>query len=152
MPDFKFRLKTCLRLSEQKLDERKIQMAKETALLLESSQSRDEQKKDWNKAMNGQREAGLVKPDSLGLWSDFTFRQLHLLRQREEELLLREKVAEKSRSELIEAKRECEKLMRLREKQEKALKSLSDHREQMNLDEIAQVQYCHKLTIRTTDL
>ncbi|HWQ89477.1 MAG TPA: flagellar protein FliJ [Desulfitobacteriaceae bacterium] len=152
MPLFKFRLKTCLRLAEQKVDERKIQMAKEAAVLQERSISRDEQKKDWHKAMNGQREAGLNQPESLGMWSGFTFRQLNLLRQREEELVLQEEVVERRRSELIEAKRESEKLIRLREKQEIAFKLESDHREQLNLDEIAQDQYCRKLTIRTSDL
>jgi flagellar export protein FliJ len=152
MPVFKFRLKTCLRLAEQKLDERKIQMAQETAVLQEKSLSRDEQKKDWHKAMNSQREAGMNQPDSLGMWSDFTFRQLSLLRQREEELVRQKEVVEGRRSELIEAKRECEKLSRLRKKQEIAFKLASNHSEQINLDEVAQVQYCHKQIISTSDL
>ncbi|MHB8126778.1 MAG: flagellar export protein FliJ [Desulfitobacteriaceae bacterium] len=144
MPGFRFRLKTSLRLAEQKLDERKIQLAKEVANQQELIVIRDQQKNYWNAALEGQRKAGINCPEDLGIWQVFTSKQLGLLRQREHELVLQEELVAKSRLELIEAKRECEKLIRLREKQATAFQLELNHREQVVLDEVGQVQYRNK--------
>ena len=141
MARFSFRLKTSLRLAEQKLDEIKIQLAKELSKLNERGLARDRQNSSWNTALEGQREAGLSRPEDLGIWQIFASKQLTLLRQREQELEMQKELVEKSRLELIEAKRECEKLIRLREKQAKAFQIDQEHREQGILDEMGQVQF-----------
>ena len=141
MSGFSFRLKTSLRLAEQKLDETKIQLAREVANMSERTVARNEQNVCWNKALEGQRQIGLSCPEDLGIWQIFSARQLGLLRQREQELVLQEELVDKSRAELMEAKRECEKLVKLREKHAKAFQLELDHQEQVVLDEVGQVQY-----------
>ena len=145
MPRFSFRLKTSLRLAEQKLDEIKIQLAKEIALMQEQMMARDKQKSSWNKALEGQRQAGLSYPEELGIWQIFASKQLNLLRQREQELVLQEEFVEMIRLDLIEARRECEKLIRLREKKAAVFQAELEHREQGVLDEVGQVQYRNKM-------
>ncbi|MFZ3101252.1 MAG: flagellar FliJ family protein [Desulfitobacteriaceae bacterium] len=141
MPRFNFRLKTSLRLAEQILDEIKIQLAKEVTNLQERTRLRDKQNSQWRTAVEGQREAGLSYPEDLGSWQSFASQQLSLLRQREQELVLQEELVDKSRLELIAAKRECEKLIRLREKQATAFRLKEEHREQGALDEVGQIQF-----------
>lgn len=141
MPGFRFRLKTSLRLAEQRLDDRKIQLAQETANLQERVLTRDNQKEDWIAALASQRKAGLTCPEDLGMWQVFAVRQLRLFRQREQELIVQEEVVANKRSELMEARRDCEKLIRLREKQAIAFQLELNRREQAILDEVAQVQF-----------
>ncbi len=141
MPSFSFRLKTSLRLAEQKLDEIKIKLAKELAIMQERTITRDQQKSSWITALEGQRKAGLSCPSDLGIWQTFTARQLILLRQFEQELILQKESVEKIRLELIEAKRDCEKLIRLREKQATVFQLELERREQGLLDEVGQIQF-----------
>jgi flagellar export protein FliJ len=145
MPGFKFRLQTSLRLAEQKLDDRKIQFAKETANLQERVLTRDNQKESWVVALDCQRKAGLSCPENLGMWQVFAARQLKLLRRCEQELMEQEELVAKKRSELMEARRDCEKLIRLREKQAIAFQLEANRREQVVLDEVAQVLYVRRL-------
>lgn len=141
MPRFSFRLKTSLRLAEQKLDEIKILLAHDIALMQVQTKARDKQRSSWISALEGQRKVGLSYPDELGSWQIFAAQQLMLLRQCEQELVLQEESVEKIRLKLIEANRECEKLIRLREKQATVFQAELDRREQGVLDEVAQVQY-----------
>ena len=145
MPRFSFRLKTSLRLAEQKLDEIKILLAQELALLQAQTIARDKQRRSWLAALEGQRKAGQSYPYDLGIWQIFATQQLILLRQCEQQLVLQEELVEKIRLELIEAKRECEKLDRLREKQAIAFQVELAHREQGVLDEVAQMQHQIKM-------
>lgn len=141
MSGFKFRLKTSLRLAEKKLDDKKIQLAQETARLQDRQSTRDMQIEIWITAMDNQRKAGLNCPEDLGMWQVFTARQLKLLRQYEQDLIIQEELVAKKRTELMEARRDCEKLIKLREKQAQAFQMELNHREQVVLDEVAQVLY-----------
>ncbi|HWQ71503.1 MAG TPA: flagellar FliJ family protein [Desulfitobacteriaceae bacterium] len=145
MPGFRFRLKTSLHLAEQKLDDRKIQLAQETAKLQERIFTREKQKEDWLAALDSQRKAGLSSPEDLGMWQVFTSGQLRLLRKCEQELILQEELVARKRSELMEARRDCEKLLRLREKQAIAFQLEANRREQAVIDEVAQVQYVKQI-------
>lgn len=75
------------------------------------------------------------------MWQVFTARQLKLLRQYEQDLIIQEELVAKKRTELMEARRDCEKLIKLREKQAQAFQMELNYREQVVLDEVAQVLY-----------
>jgi len=139
MARFRFRLEASLKLAQQILETAQLKYAKELQRWQACVQACEVQSLRYEEAQEGQREAGLYRPEDLGICQVFAVRQWQQLlqcqaQQREQELIL-----EKARQCLLEAHREVEKYERLKEKQAEAFKAAELQKEQKVLDETGQV-------------
>ncbi|AHF07785.1 flagellar FliJ family protein [Desulfitobacterium metallireducens] len=139
MPQFKFRLDAPLRLAERELENERRCLAKELEKLHQKKTFCIDKEKQWQKALEGQREAGLKEPEHLGSWQEYAVSLLQQLRKLQQELELQEKVVDVQRLRVRNAHQEQEKLKKLKEKQEAAFWLKEQRREQKALDETGQV-------------
>src|SRR5690554_4462816 len=101
MARFKFRLEAPLRIAQKTLEEEQRILAQEEQKLLQVKDEYFRQQREWEKALEGQREASLKSPQDLGLWLQFSQRQLELLKLKEEEVAQQEEVTALQRQKLI---------------------------------------------------
>lgn len=148
MPRFKFRLEAPLRLAERELDNERRRLAKEMKILQQKQKYCLEKEKQWQRAIEGQREAGLREPERLGIWQAYGASLLQQLRRLQQELALQEKVVEEQRLRVKSAHQEQEKLTKLKEKQEAAFCLNEQRREQKALDEAGQVIYIRQMATK----
>lgn len=139
MPRFKFRLEAALRLAKRQLEDQQRLLAIELEKLYTLQSRCREQEKNWQLALEGQKEAGRKSPQDLGLWQHFASKQLDRLRLTEWETQQQEQVVSEQRQHLLEAHQDAEKLKKLKEKKQAQFKLAEQRREQMILDEAGQV-------------
>lgn len=148
MPRFKYRLEVPLRLAERELEKERRCLAKEIEILQQKQRLCFEKEKQWQRAIEGQREAGVREPESLGIWQAYGASLLQQLRKLQQELALQKRVVEEQRLRVKSAHQEQEKLTRLKEKQEAAFWLNEQHREQKVLDEAGQVVFIRRMANR----
>ncbi|MHB1650881.1 MAG: flagellar export protein FliJ [Desulfitobacteriaceae bacterium] len=141
---FRFRLEASLRLAEKASEEAQRRLAEETRKWQLCLQARDQQQDRWHQALEGQGQAGMAHPETLGLWQAYAKEQNKKLQIREADLVNQERHKEERRSHVVEAHRELEKLKRLKAKQAQAFALSEQRKEQKVLDEVAQVTYWHQ--------
>ena len=139
MPRFKFRLEAALRLAERALEEERRRLAEECEALRLKQIACTQQEIAWRLALDGQREAGIHEPQSLGRWQEYAVLQLKRLRGFQHEVVLQEERVEQQRLQVLEVHQEREKLKKLKGKQEAAFWIKEQRREQQVLDEAGQV-------------
>lgn len=147
MARFKFRLEAPLRIAQKTLEEEQRILAQEEQKLLQVKDEYFRQQREWEKALEGQREASLKSPQDLGLWLQFSQRQLELLKLKEEEVAQQEEVTALQRQKLIEAHQNKEKLEKLRARQEAEFNLMEQRREQAVLDEAGQNNFRRRNTL-----
>lgn len=152
MAGFRFRLEASLRLAEQALDIARRKLAEEVLRWQECSRQAESRKSLWEKAIEGQREAGWHRPQDLGAWQVYSVKQLQLLRASEAELEQQEQRVNQARFVVVAANQELEKFKRLKEKQAKLFLLKEQKRAQAVLDEAGQVLYWQQQNIRTTGI
>ena len=141
MPAFRFRLQVVLKIADQalKLAEQRLaeELRKRTALMEEcyACQTR------LQDALQGKRRALIQTPSELGKWQMYVQQCNKSLQWAKQRLKEQEEVVEKARKIVVEAKREVEKLKRLKEKQWLAFLEEERRNEQKVLDETGQVLY-----------
>lgn len=150
MARFSFRLEASLHLAEQALETAQVEFAQEVQRWKLLVTARELQKEKFNNAQEGQREAGRHRPEELGTWQLFAAEQQRRLHQGNLELRKQELSMENARHVLLEAHREEEKLVRLKEKQAKAFQVVELQKEQKILDETGQVLHWRKTIVKTT--
>ncbi len=138
MARFKFRLETPLRLAQKTLEEEQRLLAQEEKKLLQLQEEYVWQHKEWELALQGQREASINSPQDLGLWQLFSHKQLELLRLKEVEVAQQEEVTTLQRQKLMEAHQNKEKLKKLRARREAEFNLMEQRREQAVIDEAGQ--------------
>lgn len=141
MVRFRFRLEASLRLAEQDLETAQRQLAEAIQRWQVCLQKRNEQEERFQAAMEGQREAGRLHPETLGTWQAFVLEQRRRLRRSEQDLAVQEGAMEAARQTVLGTHREVEKFRRLKEKQAKAFWLAELRKEQKTLDEAGQVLY-----------
>lgn len=139
MPRFKFRLEAALRLFERELEKERRRLAEEVDRLRQLHVACTELEEQWQRALAGQKEAGIREPQRLGSWQMYAVSRLKQLRELETELALQEKLVEGQRLRVRTAHQEQEKLKKLKVKQEAAFWLKEQRREQNVLDEAGQV-------------
>lgn len=139
MARFRFRLEASLQLAEQALEAAQREFAQELQRLEVCNKACALQQERFDQAEEGQRDAGRLRPEELGIWQIYVSEQKRRLRQCESEQLKQETVLEQSRHLLLEMHREVEKFQRLKEKQTKAFLAAEMQKEQKILDETGQV-------------
>ncbi|NMA68384.1 MAG: FliJ family protein [Desulfitobacterium sp.] len=147
MARFKFRLEAPLRIAQKTLEEEQIILAQEEKKLLQLEEEFQRQQREWEDALQGQREASLKSPQDLSLWLHFSQRQLELLRIKKEEVAQQEEVTALQRQKLIEAHQDKEKLEKLRARQEAEFNLMEQRREQALLDEAGQNNFRRRKTL-----
>lgn len=145
MPQFKFRLDAPLRLAERELENERRHLAQELENLHQKQVLYSEKEKQWQRALVGQREAGLKEPEQLGSWQAYGVNLHQQLQKLQQELLLQEKVVEEQRLRVKSAHQEQEKLKKLKEKQEAVFWLKEQRREQKALDEAGQVIFIRQM-------
>ncbi|WP_242966820.1 flagellar FliJ family protein [Desulfosporosinus sp. FKA] len=136
---FHFRFEASQRLADQLLDMAKREFAREMRCWQACVDALAAQRDIFNKALEGQKSAGMHSPEDLAIWQNYVFEQRRRLKNREAEKLEQEEIVEKTRLILIEAHRETEKFRRLKEKQLKAFLQEELQKEQKILDETGQI-------------
>ena len=149
MARFRFRLEASLRLMEQALETAQLEFAQEVQHWKTLVEACELQQKKFNEAQEGQRDAGRHRPEELGTWQLFAAEQQRRLHQANAELRTQEISLENARHNLLEAHREVEKLVRLKEKQTKAFQLLELQKEQKILDETGQVLHWRQKIVKT---
>lgn len=139
MPQFKFRLEAPLRLAKRELENERRSLAQELEKLHQKQELCRDKEKQWQRALEGQREAGLQEPKRLGSWQVYAVSLHQQLRKLQQELALQEKVVDEQRLRVIKAHQEQEKFKKLKEKQEAVFWLNEQRREQKALDEAGQV-------------
>lgn len=147
MARFKFRLEAPLRLAQKTLEEEQRLLAQEQKKLLQLQEEYLMQYKEWEFALQGQREASLNTPQDLGLWQVFSQKQLELLRLKEVEVAQQEDVTALQRQKLMEAHQNKEKLKKLRARQEAEFNLTEQRREQAVIDEAGQNTFRRRNTL-----
>ena len=147
MARFRFRLEASLRVAEQALETAQRAFAQEVQLWKSFVEACNLQQGFFNKAQEGQRNAGQHRPEELGAWHLFTSEQQRQLQQCNQRLRTQEPILEKARHSLLEAHREVEKFERLKEKQSKAYQVAELLKEQKILDETGQVLHWRQQSI-----
>jgi len=147
MARFRFRLEASLQLAEQALETAQRTFAQEVQRLDVCVKACAIQQGRYNEAEEGQRDAGRHRPEELGLWQIFTLEQRRRLRQCELKRMEQETIMENARCLLLEAHREVEKFLRLKEKQAKAFLVAELQKEQKILDETGQVLHWRQKNI-----
>ena len=141
MAKFRFRLEVSLRLAEQVLDKNRRLLAQEVQAYQACTQEVNERSNIWEEGIKGQRQAGLTKPDYLGIWQVYNQKKLEELELSLERLTEQEKRVEGARQEVVKAHRELEKYRKLKEKQAVRFKLEEQRKEQALLDEAGQAIY-----------
>lgn len=149
MARFHFRLEASLRLMEQALETAQLEFAQEVQRWKTLVEACELQEKQFYDAQEGQRDAGRHRPEELGTWQLFAAEQQRRLHQCNAELRKQELSLENARHNLLEAHREVEKLVRLKEKQTKAFQLLELQKEQKILDETGQVLHWRQKIVKT---
>jgi flagellar FliJ protein len=145
MPQFNFRLEAPLRLAERELENERRHLAKEIEILHQKQRLCEDKEQQWQRALEGQREASSREPERLGIWQAYGVKLLQQLRILQRESALQEKVVEEQRIRVKSAHQEQEKLTKLKEKQEAAFWLKEQRREQNALDEAGQVIFIRKM-------
>lgn len=144
MPRFKFRLEAPLRLTERELDNERRSLAKEFEKLQQMQALCLEKEKQWQNALQGQKDAGIKAPETLGRWQGYSLSLHQQLRKLQSELARQEKVVSRQRQRVKKAHQEQEKLRKLKVKKEAAFWLKEQRREQQVLDEAGQVIFIRR--------
>ncbi|MEA4900840.1 flagellar export protein FliJ [Desulfitobacterium sp.] len=144
MPRFKFRLEAPLRLTERELDNERRSLAKEFEKLQQKQALCLEKEKQWQNALQGQKDAGIKAPETLGRWQGYSLSLHQQFRKLQSELAQQEEVISRQRLRVKKAHQEQEKLRKLKVKQEAAFWLKEQRREQQVLDEAGQVIFIRR--------
>ncbi|AET70287.1 flagellar biosynthesis chaperone [Desulfosporosinus orientis DSM 765] len=139
MARFRFRMDASLQLAQQVLESAQQEYAAEYRLWERCVRACEAQHICYCEAQEEQRNAGLYRPEELGICQIFSVEQRRRLEQLETRRKEQELVMEKARKHLLEAHREVEKFQRLKDKQALAFQRAELQKEQKILDETGQV-------------
>ena len=116
MAKIRFRLEVKLRLAKYALESIQAVLALELKKMDELMASRNQQSDQLSYAIEGQRQASLNSPQSLGLWLTYVLSKQAKLQICEELLSVQKKNIEEVRNKAVEVYRELKKFERLKEK------------------------------------
>lgn len=136
---FKFRLEVNLKLAKQELEKAQVLLAQEFDKLQQIEEVYQTEQKILRNAFQDQEKAGYHKPQTLGAWHTFSnyqkqkLEEIFLMMQKQKEIVLRQREA------LKYCKIKTEKFKRLRSKRWQEYYGEQLRKEQLVIDEIAQL-------------